>query len=244
MTSFKRLGICWGLGVGMFLLRFSQNRFAFDPETGLYTRGTAGIALGVLVAVSLVLSLLFSWSGGKERPPFSEHFSSPDRTTLLLVLSAFLFAGGGVLVGMDALAAELRVAPLVTAALAILTCIAVLLLTRQLRNGGTQSILVTLPLLFFVAFWTLTLYLPAASDPVLARYYLPVLAAAVSAYAIAQFSGFFRNETRIRRFSFTASDAVILCIASVAECNGHSPLFLACALFLSVFLGLENSTTK
>ncbi len=240
MTSFKRLGICWGLGVGMFLLRFSQNRFAFDPETGLYTRGTVGIALGILVAVSLVLSLLFSWSGGKERPSFSEHFSTPDRSTLLLVLSAFLFVGGGVLVGMDALSAELRVAPLVTAALAVLNGIAVLLLTRQLRNGGTHSVLVTLPHLFFVAFWTLTLYLPAASDPILARYYLPILAAAVSAYAIAQFSGFFRTETRVRMFRFTASYAVILCITAIAEWNGHSVLFLACALFLSVFLGLEK----
>lgn len=244
MTSFKRLGICWGLGVGMFLLRFSQNRFAFDPETGLYTRGTAGIALGILVAVSLVLSFLFSWFGNKERPPFSEHFSAPDRSTLLLVSSAFLFVGGGIFIGMDALSATMHVAPLVTAALAVLSGVTVLLLTRQLRNGRTPSILLTLPLLFFVAFWTLTLYLPAASDPVLARYYLPILAAAVSAYAIAQFSGFFRNETRVRMFRFTASYAVTLCIASVAECNGHSLLFLACALFLSVFLGLENNTTK
>ncbi|MBR3704154.1 MAG: hypothetical protein IKM11_01515, partial [Oscillospiraceae bacterium] len=68
----------------------------------------------------------------------------------------------------------------------------------------------------------------------------PILAAAVSAYALAQLAGFFRAETRVRTFRFVASYAVTLCIAALAELNAHSILFAACALLLSVFLALEG----
>lgn len=244
MTSYKRLGIFWGMGAGMFLLRLGQNMHDFDPVTGLYTRGTAGIALAALVVISLVLAFAFSRSGGKDRPLFSEYFASPDRSTTALVVAAFLFAAGGVLIGKDALGADMRIAALVTAAFALLSCLSLLVMTRKMRGEGARSVVMTLPLLFFAAFWVLTLYLPAASDPVLARYYLPILAASVSAYALAQLAGFFRKETRVRAFRFVASYAVALCIAALAELNAHSVLFAASALMLSVFLVLEGKASE
>ena len=243
MTIFKRLGIFWGMGIGMFLLRLSQNASCFDPVTGLYTRGAAGIALAALIIVALALSFLFSRFDSKERPLFAEHFSAPERATTTLVVAAFLFALGGVLLGKDALASEMRIAALVAAAFAVLSCVSLLVLTRQMRSeNGARSVLPTLSPMFFAAFWVLTLYLPAASDPILARYYLPVLSAAVSAYALAQFAGFFRKETRVRTFRFIVSFAITLCIASAAELNAHSILFAACALMLSVFMALEGKT--
>ena len=240
MTSFKRLGIFWGMGVGMFILRLTQLASAFDPDTGLYTRNAGGIALAVMVAVSFVAAFVLSRTGGKDRPLFCEHFMAPDKSTTVLVVAAFLFAAGGVLVGKDALNAEMRSAGLVTAALAVLSCVSVLALTRQMRSNGAPALLPTLPLLFFAALWVLTLYLPAASDPIMARYYLPILAAAVSAYALAQLAGFFRRETRVGTFRLVASYAVTLCISAIAELNVHSILFAACALLLSVFLVMEK----
>ncbi|MBR3704319.1 MAG: hypothetical protein IKM11_02380 [Oscillospiraceae bacterium] len=244
MTSYKRLGIFWGMGVGMCILRFMQLTTEFDPSTLLYTRGVAGTALAVLVVVSLVIAFVLSRSGGKDRPLFAECFASPDRSTTALVVAAFLFAAGGVLIGMDSLGADMRIAGLVTAAFALLSCLSLLVLTRKMRGEGARSVVMTLPFLFFAAFWVLTLYLPAASDPVLARYYLPILAASVSAYALAQLAGFFRKETSVRTFRFVASYAVTLCIASIAELNAHSVLFAASALMLSVFLALEGKPSN
>ena len=48
--------------------------------------------------------------------------------------------------------------------------------------------------MFFGVFLVLTVYLPAANDPVLPRYYLQILAAAIAAYAFSQLAGFLRRR--------------------------------------------------
>lgn len=239
-AAVKKIGVFWGMGLVMFALRLYQNTYRFDPATGLYLGGTAGTVLAILVGVSLVLAFILSLRAKKTRPLFADYFCTPAKSTTVLVAAAFLFAAGGVLTGLGALSSDLRVAPLITALLAFISFVSTLLLTRQMRTGRVFSVVPALPLMFFAAFWVLTLYLPAANDPVLARYYLPVLAAAVSAYAFAQLAGFFRKETRVRTFRFVAGYAVMLCIAAVAELNSHSFLFAACALLLSVFLALDE----
>lgn len=244
MATVKKIGVFWGVGLVMFALRLYQNTYCFDPETGLYLGGAAGTALAILVGVSLVLAFALSLRALKARPLFADYFCTPAKSTTALVAAAFLFAAGGVLTGLGALSADLRVAPLITALLAFISFVSTLLLTRQMRTERAFSVVPALPLMFFAAFWVLTLYLPAANDPILARYYLPVLAAAVSAYAFAQLSGFFRKETRVRTFRFVAGYAVTLCIAAIAELNNHSFLFAACALLLSVFLALEKIPVK
>lgn len=241
LTFIKKLGVFWGVGLVMFALRLCQNAYCFDSATGLYLGGTAGVVLGVLTVAALLLSLLFSLRSGKDRPHFSDYFTVPQRSTTVLVIAAFLLMTGGVAVGMGALSDPLRIAALVTAVLALLSGVSLLVLTRQMRHGETYSFTTTIPLMFFGAFWVLTLYLPAASDPILARFYLPVLAAAVSAYAFSQFAGFFRGETRVRTFRCVAAYALTLSIASVAELNAHSILFAACALLLSALLALEGN---
>ncbi len=118
-----------------------------------------------------------------------------------------------------------------------------LLLVRQLRAGGTAGVLPLLPAMFFAVFFVLTVYLPAGADPVLARYYLPVLAASAAAYALSQLAGFLRRESSARSFVWTADCAVILCLAAMAD-SLSSPglllLYAGCALLLSVFLLLRR----
>ena len=97
--------------------------------------------------------------------------------------------------------------------------------------------------MFFAVFFVLTVYLPAGADPVLARYYLPVLAASAAAYALSQLAGFLRRESSARSFVWTADCAVILCLAAMAD-SLSSPglllLYAGCALLLSVFLLLRR----
>ena len=106
-----------------------------------------------------------------------------------------------------------------------------------------MGVLPLLPAMFFAVFFVLTVYLPAGADPVLARYYLPVLAASVTAYALSQLAGFLRRESSARSFVWTADCAVILCLAAMAD-SLSSPglllLYAGCALLLSVFLLLRR----
>ena len=98
-----------------------------------------------------------------------------------------------------------------------------------------------LPALFFGVFLVLAIYLPAASDPVLARYYLQMLAAAMVAFAFAQLSGFLQNESCRRRFPPVADLAVMLSIAAMADGGvALTLLFCGCAVILSVFLWLQS----
>ena len=229
------------MGLAMFALRLYQNTYDFEPTTGLHFLSVAGIALAALIALSGILAWISTRNESRERPLFADHFPVPDRSTIVFVSASLLFAAGGVMLGVHAISTGAGIAPLVTAVFALASFLGFLLLTRQMRGGVAFSVAAILPALFFSAFWVLSLYLPSANDPILARYYLPILAAAVSAFAFAQLSGFFRGETRVRSFCFTAELAVMLDIAAVAELNQHSLLFAAGAVMLSAFLMLREN---
>jgi len=111
------------------------------------------------------------------------------------------------------------------------------LLIRQLRAGDEPSLTAALPLMFFGVFLVLAIYLPFASDPILERYWLPVLAAAMVAYAFAHLSGFFKKESSHRGFLLVANLAVVLSLTVLADSIGL-PLrliFGGCALTLAGF---------
>lgn len=238
----------WGIGAALFALRLYQNAKDFDSETGLHTLSPAGIAIIAIVAGAIAAAFIFSRRESKTKPHFSEHFSAPERSTMVMIVGSFLLAAGGGLLVMNAFRADVfsggaaaaDVASLVVGALVIVSFFFFLLLTRQMRRGEEVSLILLLPPMFFAAFWVLSLYLPAANDPVLARYCLPIIAAAAAAYAFAQLAGFFRCETRVRNFSFIAECAVILCVGAAAELNVHSLLYAGCALILTVFFVLQS----
>lgn len=239
----------WGVGAILFTLRFFQNARDFDSATGLHTMSPLGIALLVVILAATALSFFLSLRQSKEKPLFSEHFSAPGRSTTALIIGTFLLAAGGGLLAKDAFSSGLfsgsasatAIASCAVAALVIIAVPCFLLLTRQMRRRQSPALFLLLPSMFFSAFWVLALYLPVANDPVLARYALPILAAAVAAYAFSQLAGFFRGETRIRTFCFVSECAVTLCLAAAAELNVHSLLYLGCALILSVFTVLQKS---
>lgn len=243
-ASTKKFRRVWGMGLAMFALRLYQNTYDFEPTTGLHFLSVAGIALVVLIALSGVLAFVSTRNESRECPRFADHFPVPDRSTIVFVSASLLFAAGGAMLGVHSISTGAGFAPLVTAVFAFAAFFGFLLLTKQMRAGTAFSVGPALPVLFFSAFWVLTLYLPSANDPILARYYLPILAASMNAFAFAQLAGFLRGETRVRTFSFIAECAVMLSIAAIAEFNQHSLLFAACAVMLSAFLMLQETAPE
>lgn len=240
-SSMKKILPLWVIGLALFALRFLENRFGFDAATGLAVPTPARLALIAAIGLAAVYAAGAVMKRSGECPAFDEHFSAPERWKLLLVLGSFLYMGGGVWLGFQTVTQQAGIAPLITAALAFLTGGGFLVLTKRMSDGEADSVTALLPGLFFSAFWVLSLYLPTGTDPVLARYWLPVLAAAMQAYALAQLSGFFQKESKVRSFGFTARVAVLLCIAALAEMNlTYAPLFLGSAVVMSTFLALER----
>ena len=239
--SMKKLAPVIGLSAALFGARLWENLSGFDPSTGLTVPTMAHYVVIALAALSAAVALFACRTLSTTCPAFTEHFAAPQQSTLLSVLGGLLFLAGGALLGYTTIQTQAGIAPLVTAALAFATGCGIVVLTKQLRDETADSVVPLLPSMFFGAFWVLTLYLPAGSDPILARYWLPILAAAVAAYAFGLLSGFFRKETKVRTFGFTARLAVILCAGGAAELQfRYTLLFLACAVVLSVFLCLEN----
>lgn len=228
----------WVQGLLLFALRLAQLRTGFDSETGLAVASLPGTLLAALLAVCAAAELVLCLRLPGEKAAFDVQFARPERAVPCLVAGSFLLAAGGALLLVSALPAR-GVAAMAAGILAVAAAGGFLLLVRQLRAGGTAGVLPLLPAMFFAVFFVLTVYLPAGADPVLARYYLPVLAASAAAYALSQLAGFLRRESSARSFVWTADCAVILCLAAMAD-SLSSPglllLYAGCALLLSVFL--------
>ena len=232
----------WVQGLLLFALRLAQLRTGFDSETGLALASLPGTLLAALLAVCAAAELVLCLRLPGEKAAFDVQFARPERAVPCLVAGSFLLAAGGALLLVSALPAR-GVAAMAAGILAVAAAGGFLLLVRQLRAGGTAGVLPLLPAMFFAVFFVLTVYLPAGADPVLARYYLPVLAASAAAYALSQLAGFLRRESSARSFVWTADCAVILCLAAMAD-SLSSPglllLYAGCALLLSVFLLLRR----
>ena len=237
-----RVGRLWAVGFLMMLLRLIQNRTGFDPATGLSLPSVAGTVLVVCIAVIFILETVLALVRGKrEKVSFDAHFAPPEKSMMPMVMGCMLLVAGGGLLAATAVMGGAGIAPVVTGVLGLVSGGSLLVLVRQMRGEDEASLTTVLPALFFGVFLVLTVYLPVASDPVLARYYLQVLAAALAAYAFAQLAGFFRLESSARNFTLTANLAVMLCLAAMAD--GQPALMLlygGCAVVFSGFLALQK----
>lgn len=240
-ACWKKICRLWGAGLVLFVLRLIQDRTGFDPDTGLSLPSVPGVALVVLLVALAVLELALARRRSKEKVSFADQFAPPGKSMTALVLGCMLLAAGGILLALDAVMNGDGIAPLVTGALALASAGGLLLLTRRLRAGDELTVAPILPAMFFGVFWVLAVYLPRSSDPVLARFYLQVLAAAMVSYAFSQLAGFLRGESSARTFTPVADLAVMLCIAAMADGGrGMVLLCLGCALVLTVFVLLQR----
>lgn len=226
-------------GAALFALRLAQDRTGFDPETGLALRSWPGTALAVLLVLCAAAELVLCRKLPRGKRSSRSVFDPPAGAPLCgMALGALLLAAGGALLALRDPGSAVAAVCGVSAVCAGLGLIVHVRLLR--REGGELSVIPLLPAMVFAVFFLLNVYLPRSGDPVLARYYLPVLAAALAACAISRISAFVRRDATVPGFVFTARMAALTCLAALADAitEGDAPLallYLGCAAALTAF---------
>ena len=241
-TDRLRCARLWCQGLLLFTLRFAQLRTGFDPETGLTVPRTPGTALPILLALFAAAELVWCLRTRREEAGFTRHFAPPgDGAAAAAVLGGMLWAAGGLLMLLTAIPAR-EVAGGVTGLLSLASGAGMVLLVRQARSGDAPGVTPALPAMFLGVFLVLEVYLPSSSDPVLARFYIPLLAAVGTACAFSRLAGLLRGEGSVRAFVLWGDLAVLLCLAALAD-GGLARRFLfgGAALLLTVFLCLRRT---
>ena len=240
---FVRAGRLWLAGAVLFALRLVQLRSGFDEATGLALPSLPGRILWILLLVCLAAEILlcFRRPGGSKRS-YACCFVPAEKPALgLLAAGSFLMMAGSALLLIRALPPQ-GTAAVTTAAAGVLGIAGgagILLLGKELQSGGNPSQFPLLPVMFFSVLFVLAVYFPEESNPVLDRFYLPVLAAAMAAYFLYQLSGFPRQEGSLRWLCFVGNVVVITCVAAAADCTGNFGrllIYLGFALLATVFL--------
>ncbi len=227
----------WVQGLLLFALRWAQMKTGFNPETGLARRSVPGMILVAAIAflAAAELFLAFKTPGGKRS--YANCFAPMGQKALPLLAagSLILCAGSILLPGWTTL-------PAVAAVAGAAAAVGFLLFAKQVRGGGEAKTLPLLPSMIFSVLFVLAVYLPVDCSPVLAAYYLPVLAAALIACAFYQFAGLPCREGSLRWFVFMGDLAVPLSLAAVADSIGNwgqALAFAGSAMVLTTFLALR-----
>lgn len=234
---FQRIGWLWCVGLAAFVLRLLQNRLGFDPATGLSVPSLPGKLLPALLGLCALAQIFLCLRLPRGKASFTCQFAPPDQELFIAIMGSVTLAAGGVMLLVEGGMSQ-GLAAIAAGVLGAASGVGIFLLVRRQRAGDEPGPFPVLPALFFGVFFVLTIYLPAESDPVLARFYLPVLGAALTAYAFSQLAGFFHREGSPRLFVCLAGLAVVACLGSVPDGTnmGQKLLFIGCALVLSAFL--------
>ena len=230
----------WVQGLLLLTLRWLQLKTGFDRETGLALRSFPGLVLAAAILLCGALELFLALGIPKTARTYLNCLEPVDQRHLapLAAGSLLLCAGGVLLPGWGTLAIAAAVAGAASA-------LGLIFFARLLRQGAEPRALTLLPAMVFSVLFVLVVYLPEESNPVLERYYLPVLAASMAACAFYQLAGLACREGRLRWFVFFGNLAVPLCLAAMADCAedwGRMLSFFGFALVLTVFLLTRRDT--
>ncbi len=235
----------WVQGLLLLALRWAQLKNGFDPETGLSRQSVPGIVLAAAILLLAAAEAAFCFrlpGGSRSYPCCFRPTEGPDLP--LLAAGSLLLGGGGALLAVAELReAEPGVLAIATAAAGIAAAAGILLFVRQTRSGEGK-VFPLLPAMIFSVLFLLLVYLPQDSNPVLARYYLPVLAAALISCAFYQLAGFACRDASLRWFVFFGDLAVPVSLAALADSGENWGQMLAgagCAMVLTVFLLLRRA---
>ena len=243
-SFWRKAGFSLAAGVILFGLRLMQNQTGFDPETGLALPNFYSYALIAALAAVLVLQLVLQRKLPRKKFSFAAAFTPAQQLKLPLVLGGMLLAAGGAFLAVTSVTQAAGIARIVAGVLGVAAGFGLILFTKQLLSDGALSVMPLLPLLFFGVFLVLAIYLPSADDPILARFYIPILASAAAAVAFSQLAGFLYQESSHRRFAVTGNLALSLSIAALADAPGTPILLLltGCAVVLGAFLLMQEDT--
>lgn len=235
---FKGLRL-WVQGLLLLSLRWGQIKTGFDPATGLSRHSMPGMILAamILFLAAAETLLVFRLPGGKRT--YTNCMDPLEKSHLpLLAAGSLLLAGGSVLLpGWDTL-------HIITLVLGAAAAVGFILFARIVRSGGDVKVFPLIPSMFFAVAFLLVVYLPEEGNPVLARFYLPVLAASLMACAFYQLAGLTLGECKLRWFVLLGDLAVPLCLAAMADCAdnlGRMLVYFGAALVLTVFLTLRRA---
>ena len=224
----------WVQGLLLLALRWAELKNGFDPTTGLSRHSVPGMILvnAILFCAAAELYLCLRLPGGKRT--YLNCLEPLEKNQLLpLAAGSLLLCIGAVLLpGWDVL-------PIAAAATGAAAAAGLILFARLLRNGEPPRVFSLLPAMVFSVVFVLVIYLPEEGNPVLARYYLIVLAAAMVSCAFYQLAGLTCQEGKLRWFVFFGDLAVPLCLAAMADCAdnlGRMLVYFGFALVLTQFL--------
>ena len=232
-------------GLLLLALRWAQLKSGFDPETGLSLRSVPGLVLAAALILLIVAEAALCFRMRRGKYSYDGAFRPMEKHNLpMLAAGVLLLAGGSLLLGAAGLAGGgMSALAVAAAAMGVLAAGGILLFARQVRSGEGR-VFPLLPAMVFSVLFLLLVYLPEESNPVLARYYLPVLAAAALACAFYQLAGFACREASLRWFLFFGDLAVPFSLAALADGSGNWGETLArggCAMVLTVFLVLRRA---
>ena len=226
------------LGLAGAALRRLEVRRVFEPDTGLALPHPLSVILPLFLAASALLFLALALPRRGRSLAFGACFAPLGQGGLYLLVSpAMLLMAAG---GLQTLSAggALSMALGAGAAAAGFGLLYAAVQWRRQGNGGAALLL---PVLFALG-WLLILYQRFAAWPVTARFYVPVLAAALAACAFYQAAAFaFRQGSR-RMFRFLTPTAIVLCLAALGD-EGDllgRGMYLACAAALLCFWAQEK----
>ena len=224
----------WVQGLLLLALRWAELKTGFDPDTGLSRHSVPGmiLAAAILFCAAAELWLCTRLPGGKRTYLNCLEPLGQSSLPLLAAGSLLLCIGAVLLPGWDTLA-------IATAAAGAAAAAGLILFARLLRSGGTPRVFCLLPSMVFSVLFVLVIYLPEEGNPVLARFYLIVLAAAMVSCAFYQLAGLTCREGKLRWFVFFGDLSVPLCLAAMADCAGNLGrmlIYFGYALVLTVFL--------
>lgn len=229
----------WMQGILLLALRWAELKTGFDPVTGFSRRSAPGLILiaAIVFCAAAELYLCIGLPGGKRtylnclEPMGSTHLAPMAAGSILLCAGAVLLPGWSMLA-------------IITAGAGAASALGLILFVRLLRSGERPGAFPLLPAMVFSVLFVLIVYLPEESNPVLARFYLPVLAAALASCTFYHLTGLTCRESKLRWFVFCGDLAVPLCLASMADCAGswgRMMIYFGFALVLTQFLMTRRS---
>ena len=248
-----------GGGCAAFILRLLQQRTGFEPDTGLPIPGTPfGVATAVLTLLAIVACILLRQKLPKEQegtPLFPAGFSTGDAGLLTLaVAGVFLMAAAGLadlaaglgVQSFPGMAQNATVSQREQLLLGILTLASAACLFPAVPACRTHSnreprsfngLLLLMPVVFLVVRLVLV-YRQDSANPILATYWVELLALVLVILALYRLSAFAYGAGQTRRFVLYAVPAIVLCLASLADGGALSSILFngGAALTLTGFL--------
>ena len=236
-----------------FMLRWLQNMRILDEETGLASRAPiSGLVGGLIVLVALGLAGYVLYLHRYEAPTEAEQALEPH--TPLFAVIALVPAVLLIIAGMaQTVQRDIEVWPLLHRLNGVATMLvglgAALIATSVTnREKGKTRRTGSALMVVCACFWLVTAYRDAATDPVVWRFVVEVIAGCLVLLAFHYMSGYFFCSPHPWMTLFTCNMGAVICIMCAIDDNSlaQSLTYAATAMTLLIwgFVITENLKTK